>query len=204
VLDAVKPLLTKLGFHTRRGGIFTIELSEHVLGWLGLNRATKHRLAGEVEINPVVGVSHEQIERLVDELRGEKPEGYVPATISTPLGYLLPEGRYRAWIFTDDRAEAVAADMVATIAEYGLPFMRSFTDLDSLSRALEPRSKFAIEDNAQYRRPLAWLLAGDEKRAFAELEKALALLGERSDIAATDLRRFANAFANRLGGRTQS
>lgn len=199
VLDAVAPLLAKIGFRKRAGEIFTVELSKDVLGWLGLNRATKHRVAGEVEINPVVGVRHQEVERMVAELRGEKVHAYQPPTIGTHLGYLLPEARYKSWVFTADRAKAMADEMAAAIAEHGLAFMQSMKGLGELCRAIEERSGLAIiESQAVYRRPVVWLLSNDARRAAEELDKALAVLGERSDMAATDFRRFAAAIRTRL------
>lgn len=198
VPDVVTPLLTKIGFKKRRGEIFTIELSKEVLGWVGLNRATKHRPAGEIEINPVIGVRHQQVERLVAELRGQKFHAYIPPTISTALGYVLPEASYRAWIFTADRARVMANEMVAAIAEHGLALMRSKVELSDLCRALEQGSRLAIEDSAIYRRPVARLLSGDARRAAEELNKSLAALGDRSDLAATYFRTFAAELQTRL------
>lgn len=198
VLDAVRAPLADLGFKKRKGGIFTLNVSERVLGWLGLNRATKHQAPGEIEVNPVVGVSHLQVERLLAELRGDASQGYEVATLSTPLGYLLPESRYLAWRFSDERAQSVATEMVARIKEHGVPFMKAMTPIDALCRALAPGARFAVEDSARYRRPIAWLLAGEPDRASGELESALAALGERTDLAATDFRSFADALRRRL------
>jgi hypothetical protein len=193
VLDSVTPLLQKLGLRKRKGGVYTVELSKQVHGWLGLNRATRHLPPGEVEISPVVGVSHVTIERLLAELRGAKPHGYQVATIATPLGYLLPEARYKAWAFSADNAHETAAEMVGAIARYGVPFMRSKAELSEICRALESPSDFAFEDHARYLRPLALLVAGDLARSAEELDKGLAVLGDRHDAAAIDFRRFAAA-----------
>ena len=197
VFDAVTPMLLKLGFKKRAGGIFTIDLSKDVIGVIGLNRATKHRPPGEVEINPVVGVRHQEVERLVAELRGDKFHAYQPSTIATPLGYVMPENRYRSWVFTVDRAETVATEMVATIAAHGLAFMHSMKGLTDLCRALD-EGRVGFEHQLAYRRPVAWLLAGDPMRAREKLDQSVAALGDRSDLAAEELRRFATALWGRL------
>ena len=82
VVKLVTPLLAELNFRKRAGQIFTAEITDDVLGWLGLNRATRHCPAGEVEINPVVGVRHQGVERIVAECRGEKFHAYQPPTRS--------------------------------------------------------------------------------------------------------------------------
>ena len=198
VMDAVTPLLANLGFRTRRDAIYTIELSKDALGDLGLNRATRHQLSGEIEVNPVVGVRHHEVERLVAELRGQKAHAYVPSTIATPIGYVMPEARYRAWLFTAERAEAVAAEMVAVIAEHGLAFMQANKDLKDICRALEPHSELTIADSAVYRLPIALFLCGEKHRAAEKLEMSVAALGARGDMAANYFRRFARALRARL------
>ena len=196
VAESVTPLLAELGFKKRAGDIFTVELAEDVIGWLGLNRATQGRPPGEVEVNPVVGVRHQEIERIVAELRGEKFHAYQPPTISTPLGYLLPQARYRAWIFVSSGASNTAKEMVAAIAEHGLPFMRSVVKLSDLCRCLEEMSGF--EHQLIYRRPTAWLLAGDMTRASKVLDDSLKAVKDRRDVAATEFKRFAVALRERL------
>ena len=173
-----------------------MEVGEGVLGWLGLNRAGRHRRPGEVEINPVVGVRHQAVEQLVAELRGEKFHAYQPPTVSTPVGYLMPDERYEAWIITDD-ADEQAAGLVAAVERYAVPFMRSTSGLEALCCRLDDRMGF--DHQLVYRRPVAWLLAGDVDRASALIEAAEAGLGERDDAAASEFRRFAVAFRRRIG-----
>ena len=198
VLDTVAPLLVPVGFKQRKTGIFTIQLSSEVLGWLGLNTATKHHPPGEVTINPVVGARHQEVERLVAELRGERFHAYLPPTISRALGHLIPEVRFKSWIANPEHASVVGADMVAAIGEYGLAFMKSLTTLEELRRALEPPVRFFTEDQARYRRPAVWLLSGEPGRAAEELDKSLAAIGDRSAPADVEFRRFAAALQVRL------
>jgi hypothetical protein len=201
-LEAVRSLLANHGFKKRKGDLFTIEMSSGVLGWVGLNRATKYLSVGEVEINPVVGVRHQEVERLVAECRGDKFHSYVPATIATPLGYVLPEARFRSWLFGGDRSAPSASDeMVAAIVEYGIAFMRSMIGLDELRRGLERDSRIGIEDVSVYRRPVVSLLLGNQQRASEELDESVAALGNRSDLASEDFRRFAAALRTRLSER---
>ena len=71
-LDTALALLVKSGLKKRAGHVFTLEIAAGVLGWLGLNRATKHRGPGEVESSPVVGVRFQEVERLVAACRGDQ------------------------------------------------------------------------------------------------------------------------------------
>jgi hypothetical protein len=192
----MKPSLAELGFKKRAGGVFTVELPGEVLGWLGLNRASKHLPPGELEINPVVGVRHQRVERVVAELRSERFHAYVPPTFSSPIGYLMPQARYRAWVLPASGGGDSTTEMSAAIAAYGLPFMRSAADLGELCRLLE--SGHGHEHQMLYRRPVAWLLAGDREKASRIIDEELTKVGDRGDAAALDFRRFARALRIRI------
>jgi hypothetical protein len=191
VLDAVTPALRGLGFRKRAGSIFTMDVCPGVLGWLGLNRATRHEPAGEAEVNPVVGVRWQEIERVVAQCRGEVFHAYLPPTLSTPLGYLLSEPKYKSWRFTAANASETAAAVAAAVARHGLPFMRSLAEATELSRRMV--GGLGIEQQLIYRRPIALLLAGSAASAREDLESSVASLGRRSDLAAEEFRRFACA-----------
>jgi hypothetical protein len=195
-VEAVGPLLGDLGLEKRAGQVFTIELAPGVLGWLGLNRATQHRAPGEVEVNPVVGIRFQEVERVVAECRGDKFHAYLPATVGGPLGYLMPEKKYKTWVFDAANAVNVAADMAGAIAAYGLPFMRSVVALEQLRQQFEARS--ALDQQLAYRRPVAAMLAGDDAQARALLDQEIAAIGGRTDLAAADFKRFAAALRSRL------
>ena len=98
VVEAVAPLLKLAGLKKHADSVYTLDLSPGILGWFGLNRATRHRAPGEVEINPVVGVRFQEVEQLVSALCGEKFHSHIPPTVSSPLGYVMPDARYRGAI----------------------------------------------------------------------------------------------------------
>jgi hypothetical protein len=117
-------------------------------------------------------------------------------TLSSPLGYLMPEKKYRAWVFAPERSEDVATDMVNAIATHGVAFMRSIVDLVELRQRLQDRSGF--EHQLAYRRPAAALVAGDVEQTRALLDEEIAAISGRTDLAAADFRKFAEALRSRL------
>jgi hypothetical protein len=196
VLAPIAPMLLELGFKKHAGQIFTLGIDVELLGWLGLNLAREHRAAGEVEINPVVGVRHQGVERLVAELCEEQFHSYKPPTISSPLGYLLPERNYKPWIFSgfDDREPA--EEMMQAIRGYGLLFMRSVVTLQNLCQRIDDGMGFSHQ--LIYRRPVAWLLAGDPNTAGEIIRDEITSLGDRTDLAASRFRSFAKRFEAKL------
>jgi|SRR5690349_15198614 hypothetical protein len=192
--------LRALGFRKRAGEVYTTELGEDLLGWIGLNRATKYTGVGEYEVNPVIGIRHQRVEKMVADLRGDKFHAYLPPTISSPLGYLMPEARYRQWLVTSSVRPAGAGELIADIEHYAPPFLNSAPTLTDLCELMDQR--IGIEDQLVYRRPVAWMLAGRPRHAASLLDRTETDLGSRDDPAALQLRNFISAFRQRLGGPT--
>lgn len=196
--EAATEALGALGFRKRTEGLYTTDLGDDVLGVVGLNTATEHQPKGMIEVNPIVGIRHQGIERMVAELRGEPFHPYIPPTVTIALGYLMPERRYAAWTI-DTNSGALrehVQPLVEAVAKYGLPFMKQNRDLQSLSRLIDEGTGY--NHQLVYRRPVAYLLAGDERRAREILDASVAKLGARSDPAAEQLRHFAAALRPRL------
>ncbi|WP_124823685.1 hypothetical protein [Burkholderia stagnalis] len=184
---ALVPLLEAEGFKKRSGEIFTLQLAEGFIGWLGLNRAKRPE---GFELNPVVGVRCQALEDLLSTLLKERPHKYVPPTVAISLGYLMPERQYRSWILREETTTVVAADIVTTIVRYGFPLMASACTLREMGGLLES-PRFTSADHAAYRRPLIKWLLGDRKGALQTCASACQKLEARSDPAAEHFRQFA-------------
>jgi hypothetical protein len=181
------PLLGAEGFKKRSGEVFTVDLAEGFVGWLGLNRA-KHPQG--LELNPVVGVRCQELEGLLSTLLGERPHKYVPPSLSISLGYLMPEQQYRCWVVQEDVVISSVADMVAAIVRYGVPFVESACSLSKIGELLES-PRFSSAENAMYRRPLIKWLMGDRKGALEVCASSARQFDGRSDLAAEHLMQFA-------------
>jgi hypothetical protein len=195
LLGRLGGLLVEEGFRKRAGLVFTVALADDVLGWLGLNEATKYAARDEVYLNPVVGLRHQGIERMIAELRAEKFHAYEPPTIATPLGYLMPEHAYREWPIGPDDFPEKAGDMVGAIREHGMRFLRDNASLAGITEQLE--AGLTQGDESGYSLPVAYFLAGRPDSAMRLLARELDGLGGRDDPAATHYRRFAERFRAR-------
>lgn len=58
-----------------------------------------------------------------------------------------------------------------------------------------------FKHQVMYRRPVAWLLAGNPQQARNILNETLAELADRSDVAAEEFRRFGASLKSRLKNR---
>jgi len=188
VVAALRGPFSALGFKKRAGEVFTCDIADGVLGWLGLNRAYRQAEA-RLEVNPVIGIRHQEVERLIAEFRGEKFHPYQPPTVSTPLGYLTSARRYVPWLFARaDAINEIADDLVVAVAQHGLPFIREATNLRELCQLIEQGKGSAHQ--LAYRRPVVWLLMEDRAEASRSLDAELAELGDRTDRAACEFRSF--------------
>lgn len=189
VVETVKEPMARLGFTKRAGRIFTSAFGGDSLGWVGLNTASEHRAPEGVEVNLVVGVRNQHVERLVAELRGETFHPYLPPTVRSPLGYLSPERRYRPWLFEATTVRPLAAEMVGSFAQHGVAFIRRNAGLEGLCQGLD--EGLSSDHDLPYRRSAAWLVAGDPVQALEIVDEAMAGLEARTDLAAGEFRRFA-------------
>jgi hypothetical protein len=195
--EAWQAALALAGFRKRGGDVYTRQVARDVLGWLGLNRAV-NRGDGLLEVNPVVGVRHQELERVVANLLGQRFHEYTPPTVSVHLGYVMPEGRYRPWIFGGDvPVRDVAAEMVDAIVAYGARFMDDRASLEAIVESMSD-SRAGIAEQLALRRPVGYLLLGEPGRAREAVRASLDRLGDREDLAAERFRGFVSELEERL------
>jgi hypothetical protein len=199
VTEIATRVLGDSGLRKRRQ-VFTRHLSEDVLGWVGLNSAV-HRGDGKLEINPVIGVRHQPLEALVAQLIGMKYHPYVPPTVSTPIGYLMPGKKYTAWLFESGVNHVSEVEKMAeAINRYGFPFMQANTTLQALIDTML-HSGFGYPHQLAYRIPTAYLLVGEKTLAEQYVDDQLKELSDRKDLAAQQYRKFVAAFKENLSER---
>jgi len=175
--------LSKTGWKKRRPGILTLDTHDESIGWLGLN--TAHYRGGILKINPVIGVRHQRLEQLVAEFSGMKPHQYIPPSVSTNAGYLMPEKKYRVWSFQEGgNCEASVAEMAGAIEKFGRPFIQHNSHLVALHNALLSSKRGTPPDPRDYRIAVASLLLGRRTEAEEFLDVRLREIGNRSDPAA--------------------
>ena len=190
VLKVAERELKLLGFRKTKG-VYIRDLTEEAVGWVGLNTAS-HRSDGRVGINPVVGVRHRNVESMLEEFMAEKDSG-LPPTISTAVGYLMPEGCYMEWFYEPAPFdyESECGRMGKAVEVYGIPFMDSNGKLLEIVQDLETL-RFVSKDAAVYKLPVAYILSGRGESGTAYVENQLKELGARQDIAARQYKTFAS------------
>jgi hypothetical protein len=190
ILTIISRLLITLDFK-RHAQVFLKNITEENVGWLGLN-ISKQNLGGGIGVTPIVGITFKPIEDVVQRILQSKT---IQPTLTSSLGYVMPEQRYLEWVFPSDEAfdiDLEAEKIVKAINRYGEPFMKQEGDLVSIIRDLETL-RFTNQTSASYRLPVAYGLAGRIDEAHAYLVQQMKDISDRNDIAAQEMRVFFNA-----------
>ncbi|GAA2900289.1 hypothetical protein Acy02nite_83230 [Actinoplanes cyaneus] len=171
VTDACARALACCGFTRRRHGI----LLQPECGWLDL------RLTGEDDLvvaDPVVGVRHEPVERILLATAGwDEPL----ACVTLPLG--------RRWEFAAGAEVGPAVqELTEAVVVQGQPFIDRWAHWPALVRRIE---SLAPERTRQFLVPAVALADGDPVRARAVVRAEVARLAGRQDGYATAYRSFA-------------
>jgi hypothetical protein len=199
----VGDLLRPLGFRKRSEGIFTLELGNGIIGWLGLNHVSYPKWG--YKINPVVGVRHQELERLHDEMQGRKPHPYLAPTIVTTLDTLIGR-RPTGWEFPGSQPVLpTAKGLVEAVREYALPYYVAHDSLDKLTSAIPHRMD--LFGAAPMRLAIAHLLAGRPDEGERILATELDKLGTDTSGWAVQTRAFVEGYrryVRRAGDRTRS
>jgi hypothetical protein len=183
---AANDRLQEAGWRKRGGDVYTLDRGDF-LGWLGLNKATKY---DQLAVNPVVGVRHQPTEVTVAELSGNKPHGYLPPTLSSPVGYLRL-GRFYEIAVVDEADVARAADELAALLERdALPFIEGHLTVEALVASLSERP-LVPQEQVERRLPILLAHLGRVTEALNALAAGVEKRADRDDAEAEAYREFA-------------
>lgn len=198
--DSCRRALESAGLRKRAGDVYTFDsLVDGTLGRVALNTASNGP-GGRFEINPVMGVCHEGIESRRSALVGTKGRPYELATLSSAVGYLMPEGAYRAWFFEDGSDfDGVASDLAAAVVAYGFQFGQDHAELEVIADDLE-QVRFTTLEARKTRLPIAYELLGRPRDARRTLDASLAEVEGETHMAAEQFRTFVERFDAEFAG----
>jgi len=196
VVKLLKDRLVANEYRKAKLGIFIKSGGPGLLMWLGLNRAKR---SGLVEINPVVGIRHQDVEALVAELNGEKADQVVPATAAMNVGYLTQADRYQAFLFGEGRPDdEVASELTDAVLSAGRRFLYENEDLTGLINTLSTSKRLNPEQTA-YRLPVALFLAERVDEAAQALDAKVGQIASKADPASLRYMAFAGRLKERIG-----
>jgi hypothetical protein len=200
VVESLFAELESSGFRLGKGNLI-VQLSSEFTGNVGLN-FTSHRTDGLIGLNPIMNIVCRQIEDVLVDLTEGAERRPVPS-LTTALGYLTPEHRFLEWLFDPKASPADHVQESKRIAKaitlYGVPFLREHASLETVASCLE-QSKFSFVERTDYHLPVAYRLLREEPKAAAFVQRRLADLNNRTDMAANQYRQFAEKFLSGVTG----
>jgi hypothetical protein len=122
--------LVERGFKRRTGGLYTKAAVPGIELVVGLGSASQGYPKDHCAIWPTVGVRHLEVEKLRAAFTGGP--GGVLFTVSTGLGYTMPANKWRTWEFGPETAYSAAAEVLAAIDEFGIPYAEGLCTLESI------------------------------------------------------------------------
>lgn len=125
VFELIKQSLLKSGLKKKKQTVFYKELNEKILGTVSFGISNYGR-SDIFCLNPVIGVMSKDVESLMEKTTGLNTLKDFMPTISTPLGYLLPEKSYKEWEFKKGKDNAsIVIDMIGKITTNGFSFFKA-------------------------------------------------------------------------------
>jgi hypothetical protein len=185
--------LLSLGFQSARDR-WKIQIASEIVGSVGLN-ISSHRPDGYFGVSPLIGIEFEPLRLLLNSLM-RTPKATRQMSLTTMLGYLMPEGKFLEWLL--DSKQPVTQrnelrNMCKAIELYAIPFMHRLSTLAQIVDHLE-RFEFSFKERAVYHLPIAYRILKEDQKGNAYIEGHLQEISGRTGLAAEDYRRFASRF----------
>lgn len=135
------------------------------------------------------------LERALAELAGWPPP---LASVSKPLGYLMPQNTFVQWDFpADGDLSSIAEDLAKAVSEYGQPFIGRWSDWEVFSTEVGS-SGLLLESEKFIVLPVVLAINGDRPGAERIIRQELARVGDSSDAYAQSYRQFADRFSEKI------
>lgn len=196
VMAAIESMLKGHGFEKAQTNVFTKVLSDGIISWVGLNKATR---SGNLEINLVVGLRFKDVEKIVHDLLNEKDDGITPPTVAGNVGYVGDYEKYYAIIFSsDDDILQGVKELDIALKKWGVTFFDENKNLVALSNLLST-ARYLMPEQVAYRLPVVLNLIGRNKEASDFIESKIKAESVRVDPAAERYRKFGNSFLAKYG-----
>lgn len=170
------------GWRKRNRKTFTREIAAGIDAQVRLEPSALVQL---INVTAYVSVRHNELERLVSQLEGERPHPYDPATLGWPLTSLISrsggDGKEALFYVDDDNVEQVARRALELTDRYGRPLWETHRTIHAIAGELDAPEWGAFPSVARYARPVAWYMAGDIDRARQIVREVLEHLDPERD-----------------------
>lgn len=181
--QACRDELKAAGFRPHKN-VYIRDLAEGYLGSVGLMKAA-YTAEQKYLITPIVGVFGTEVERQVAcwwevrrEMLDRKYKYHMP-TVSTALGYIMPENTFKSWYFSpDEETLPLARNLVKCVIDYGVPWMNNLADLRALLELISKEGA-STPGLSEYAIPAIYWVLGEEEKAREYARQVIELTDKR-------------------------
>lgn len=173
----LNPMLAEIGLIRRQDGIFTADLGNEFVGWIGLPDAIVN---GMVAVNPIVGLRHQLTQQMRCNFSGRKYHKYIPPQATISLGFLMPDNKWREWHMNQENVRESCVDLIENIKKYALPFFREGSDLNKFE-AMFSSYKYSLIVDQREILPAVKVVRGDFDGAVEKVTEYCCKIADETD-----------------------
>ena len=164
--QVLKELCQDLGYK-KKGYLFYKQLTSEVSSTVGFNISSGQTITHR-SVAPQIGVRYETVEKLLAEIADEDWCKVFSSTISSHIGYLMPENKWIEWDF-DKSCENVipfVENLSAAIQKYAVTYYEEFASLDKIISFSEGLKFGSANYDLFIRLPIMHYLTGDKSKGM--------------------------------------
>lgn len=174
----LKEICGSLGYvYKKKGDIFLKQYSTNVISTIGFMIAS-YQIKGHRLIAPLIGVIHEDVEKILREVSTNEYIKKYPYTntIFKHIGYIMPMHDWKEWDFIEPgtTSEAVINDLKESLVRYSDIYCQRFSKLEDVIVAAEGKYWNAFNYGLFERLPIMYYLIGRKQKGIDFINKSLA------------------------------
>ena len=190
---ALDERIKKMGFKKKKFNYFK-QINDNVFYTLSFSFLTKYS-DGNIGVDVIVGVLNKTIEDLKFKLTGLNNFDLMLPTISTQIGYLMPDKNYKKWNFVEKKDNSdILNDLLNSIQIYGNEYFEKYMDINQIFNLIEKGGTGVLNHNRDRCLPILYYLKGEKQKGLEFIETAI----ERQSTPVSDEER---TFLQKLAGK---
>lgn len=127
-----------------------------------------------------IGILYENVEKIAYELTGIDKLALMKPTMSTDIGYLMPENRFKRWEFSYEFSnEKEFSEMFKAIETYGNGYWEKYSNSDVFFHAFYIREAGIQNATRDKYLPILYYIRGEKEKGLQVIEDAIIRMGTR-------------------------
>lgn len=173
-----RSLLEENGYSYEEPGIFSKTFDGECEIWLGLATTVK---SNEIAVDPVLGIRNKPAQQMIYKMLELCEFRYNPPTVSSSIGFLLPDSKWKEWYFDLNDDQIAYRDLVSLMTDIEFSFFVPRLSLAGIEDLLADYKFVSSRHDRFERLPVIRYLNGDTAGALRALGEFVDLLKDKSD-----------------------